>query len=515
MEHRQLGRSGLRVSTITLGTMGFAATGGFDSIGDIDVDGARRQLDMCIDAGVNLVDTANMYSAGASEETLGQAIEGRRDRLMVATKVRFAMGEGANDAGLSRWHIIESVEASLRRLRTDHIDLLQVHEWDGQTPLEETLSALDDLVRAGKVRYVGASNYTAWQLVKAMGIAERRGLEPFVSQQIHYTPQAREAEFELLPAGLDQGLGTLVWSPIAGGLLSGKYRRDQEGPEGSRHLGDWDEPPVHDTEALYDLVEVLVEVGEAHGVSAAQVTLAWLLTRPAVTSLIIGARTEEQLADNLAAAELSLTAEEVERIDVASRPHLPYPLWHQADSASDRLGPADRAFLAPHLDEDSAALLQLRALGQPVVAAHLRLAGAALLVVGLGLDRRHLGRAAVVVQGHHRDVGGGGVLDGARAQALLLHPHAHLHRAAPGGVHGGAHGDQLADQYRPLEGHPVEAHGDHALGAVADGGDAGDLVAQLQDHPAVGVACGVGLGEPDPEGQLRTRMRGAAGVQGH
>ena len=351
MQYRQLGRSGLRVSTITLGTMGFAGAGMFESIGNIDVDGAKRQLDLCIDAGVNLVDTANMYSAGASEETLGQALEGRRDKLMVATKVRFAMGSGANDAGLSRWHIIESVEASLRRLQADHIDLLQVHEWDGQTPLEETLSALDDLVRAGKVRYVGASNYTTWQLVKAMGVAKRRGLEPFVSQQIHYTPQAREAEFELLPAGLDQGLGTLVWSPIAGGLLSGKYRRDKDGPEGSRHLGDWDEPPVHDTEALYDLVDVLVDVGDAHGVSAAQVTLAWLLGRPAITSLIVGARTEEQLSDNLAAVSLSLTAEETERIEAASRPHLPYPLWHQVASASERLGDADRAFLAPHLEE--------------------------------------------------------------------------------------------------------------------------------------------------------------------
>ena len=283
---------------------------------------------------------------------------------MVATKVRFAMGEGANDAGLSRWHIIESVEASLRRLRADHIDLLQVHEWDGQTPLEETLSALDDLVRAGKVRYVGASNYTAWQLVKAMGIAERRGLEPFVSQQIHYTPQAREAEFELLPAGLDQGLGTLVWSPIAGGLLSGKYRRDQDGPEGSRHLGDWDEPPVHDADALYDLVEVLVEVGEGHGVSAAQVTLAWLLTRPAVTSLIVGARTEEQLADNLAAAGLSLTAEEIERIDVASRAAPALPAVAPGGLGVRSPGPGGPGVPGAAPRRGLAALLQLRALGQ-------------------------------------------------------------------------------------------------------------------------------------------------------
>jgi aryl-alcohol dehydrogenase-like predicted oxidoreductase len=345
MEYRQLGRSGLRVSTMTLGTMGFAGAGMFESIGQIDVEGAKRQLDLCIDAGVNLVDTANMYSAGASEETLGEALEGRRDKLMVATKVRFAMGEGANDAGLSRHHIIASVEDSLRRLQADHIDLLQVHEWDGQTPLEETLEALDTLIKAGKVRYAGCSNYTAWQLMKALGVSERLGYEPFVSQQIHYTPQAREAEFEMLPAGLDQDIGALIWSPIAGGLLSGKYRRGEDGPEGSRHLGDWDEPPVYDADALYDLIEVLVEVGEAHGVSAAQVTLAWLLGRPGVTSVIVGARTEEQLSDNLAAATLELTASEAARIDEVSAPPVPYPLWHQASSASDRLGAADRAYL--------------------------------------------------------------------------------------------------------------------------------------------------------------------------
>jgi aryl-alcohol dehydrogenase-like predicted oxidoreductase len=345
MEYRQLGRSGLRVSTLTLGTMGFAGAGMFESIGQIDVDGAKRQLDLCIDAGVNLVDTANMYSAGASEETLGEALEGRREKLMVATKVRFAMGEGANDAGLSRHHIIASVEDSLRRLGADHIDLLQVHEWDGQTPLEETLEALDTLIKVGKIRYTGCSNYTAWQLMKALGVSERLGYEPFVSQQIHYTPQAREAEFEMLPAGLDQDIGALIWSPIAGGLLSGKYRRGQDGPEGSRHLGDWDEPPVYDEDALYDLVEVLVEVGEAHDVSAAQATLAWLLARPGVTSLIVGARTEEQLSDNLAAASLELTAEEVARIDEVSAPPVPYPLWHQAASASDRLSAADRAYL--------------------------------------------------------------------------------------------------------------------------------------------------------------------------
>jgi aryl-alcohol dehydrogenase-like predicted oxidoreductase len=349
MDYRQLGRSGLRVSSLTLGTMGFGGGGNFANVGNLGVDECRRQLDACLDAGVNLVDTADVYSRGASEEILGEALEGRRDRLLVATKVRFPMGAGPNDAGLSRHHVIAGVEASLRRLRAEHIDLLQVHEWDGQTPLEETLEALDTLVRSGKVRYVGCSNYSAWQLMKALAISDRLGYQRFVAQQIHYTPQAREAEFELIPAGLDQGVGVLVWSPIAGGLLSGKYRRGQAGPEGSRHLTDWNEPPVHDEDALYDLVDVLVEVGEAHGVSAAQVTLAWLLGRPGVTSLVVGARTDDQLADNLAAAALELSPQEVARIEEASRPPLPYPLWHQAKTAADRLGAPDLAALAPHL----------------------------------------------------------------------------------------------------------------------------------------------------------------------
>jgi aryl-alcohol dehydrogenase-like predicted oxidoreductase len=349
MEYRQLGRSGLRVSTLTLGTMGFGGGGKFASVGQLGVEDAKRQLDLCLDAGVNLIDTADVYSDGKSEEILGEALDGRRDRLLIATKVRFSMGDGPNDAGLSRHHIIAGVEASLRRLRADHIDLLQVHQWDGQTPLDETLEALDTLVRSGKVRYIGCSNYSAWHMVKALFMAERHNYQRFVSTQIHYTPQAREAEFEIIPACLDQGLGILVWSPIAGGLLSGKYRRDQEGPEGARHLSDWNEPPVYDEDALYDLIDVLVEVGEAHGVSAAQVTLAWLLRRPAVTSLVIGARTEEQLTDNLAAAELELSEDEVARIEEISRPPLPYPLWHQAASASERLSPADLSVLGRHI----------------------------------------------------------------------------------------------------------------------------------------------------------------------
>jgi aryl-alcohol dehydrogenase-like predicted oxidoreductase len=349
MEYRQLGRSGLRVSTITLGTMGFGGTGWASAVGSLDVKGARRQIGMARDAGVNLIDTADVYSNGLSEEIVGQALGTDRDDVLLATKVRMPMGRGPNDAGLSRHHIIRGAEASLRRLGTDWIDLYQVHEWDGQTPLEETLAALDSLVQAGKVRYVGASNYAGWQLIKALGISERYGLARFVSQQIYYSLQSRDAESELVPVSIDQGLGILVWSPIAGGLLSGKYRRGVEAPAGSRHLGDWDEPPVHDENKLYDTIELLVEIGAAHGVSAAQVALAYLLAKPAVTSLIVGARTEEQLADNLASAELTLSADEISRLDDVSAEPLRYPYWHQAKTARDRLGPADLSLLARHL----------------------------------------------------------------------------------------------------------------------------------------------------------------------
>ncbi|WP_432488239.1 aldo/keto reductase [Kineococcus sp. SYSU DK018] len=349
MEYRRLGRSGLRVSTITMGTMTFGGRGAFANVGNTDVAQARRQVDLALEAGVNLFDTADIYSDGVSEEITGEVLQGRRDDVLIATKARMVTGPGPNDGGASRYHLVRSVERSLRRLRTDHLDLYQIHEWDGQTPLEETLEALDTLVRSGKVRYVGASNYAGWQLMKALAVADARGYQRYVSQQIHYTLQARDAEDELVPLTLDQDLGILVWSPLAGGLLSGKYRRDRSAPEGSRHLSEWSEPPVHDEGKLFDVVDVLVEVGEAHGVSAAQVALAWLLGRPGVTSLVIGARTEEQLRDNLAAADLVLTDEERRRLDEVSAVPLRYPHWHQAATAKDRLSAADLSLLGPHL----------------------------------------------------------------------------------------------------------------------------------------------------------------------
>jgi aryl-alcohol dehydrogenase-like predicted oxidoreductase len=348
MEYRQLGRCGLRVSTITLGTMGFGGTGWATPVGTIDVEGARKQIGLARDAGVNLFDTADAYSAGLSEEILGKALGSDRDEVLIATKARLPMGDGPNDAGSSRHHIIRSAEASLRRLGTDYIDLYQVHEWDGQTPLEETLQALDDLVRWGKVRYIGCSNYAAWHLMKALWIADRKGLTPFVSNQLYYSLQSRDIENEIVPLAIDQGIGILVWSPIAGGLLSGKYRRDREAPPGSRHLTEWNEPPVYDEEKLYDTIEELVGIGEDLGVSAAQVALAYTMAKPAVTSVIVGARTEEQLADNLAAADLKLTAADIERLDKVSAQPLPYPFWHHLN-VSERLSPADLTLLARHI----------------------------------------------------------------------------------------------------------------------------------------------------------------------
>jgi len=346
MDYRLLGRSGLKVSTITLGTMTMGGKGDFAMVGNVGVAEARRQIDLCIDAGLNLLDTADVYSDGASEEIIGEALGGKRKGgLLIATKARFATGEGPNDGGTSRYHLLRACEASLKRLRTDVIDLYQLHAWDGLTPLEETLEALDSLLRRGLVRYIGCSNYSGWHVMKALGVAERAHLPRFVSQQIHYTVEAREAEYELVPISLDQGLGILVWSPLAAGLLSGKHRRNQAAPEGSRQLAGWTEPPIRDENRLWNIVEALIAIGEARGVSAAQVALAWLLGRPGVTSAVIGGRNEAQLEDNLAAASLVLSPEERERLDEVSAPPLLYPYWHQLWTAKDRLGPADLSLL--------------------------------------------------------------------------------------------------------------------------------------------------------------------------
>ncbi len=350
MEYRLLGRSGLKVSTITMGTMTFGGVGWAKTVGDLGVKEAKKLVDMCVDAGVNLLDTADVYSQGASEEILGEIIGGpRKNGVLIATKARFPMGPGVNDVGSSRQHLIQACEASLKRMKTDIIDLYQLHEWDGQTPLEETMEALDTLVRQGKVRYIGCSNFSGWHIMKALGVSERDKRERFVSQQIHYTLEARDAENELVPISIDQGLGILVWSPIAGGLLSGKHRRNQATPEGTRQFAGWTEPPIRDENRLWNIVDTLVEVADGRGVSAAQVALAWLIGRKGVTSVIIGGRTKAQFKDNLASAELTLTDEERKRLDDVSLQPLMYPYWHQRNTASDRLSEADLALIGPHL----------------------------------------------------------------------------------------------------------------------------------------------------------------------
>lgn len=339
MEYRTLGRSGLKVSTLTMGTMTFGGQGNFAKVGNTDLAEARRQIDMCIDAGINLIDTANVYSNGRSEEIIGEALGGKRKNdVLIASKARMKIGTGPNDEGLSRYHLIRECERSLKRLKTDVIDLYFLHEWDGTTPLEETLAALDTLVTQGKVRYVGCSNYSGWQVMKALGIAERDHYPRFITQQIHYTLEAREAEYELLPISVDQGLGVLVWSPLAGGLLSGKYSRDKAT---ARQLAGWSEPPIRDEDRLWNIVDALNEIGKARGVSAAQVALAWLLGRPAVASLVIGGRNEAQFKDNIAAASLTLSLEERTRLDAVSRPPVLYPYWHQQATARRSFGPAD------------------------------------------------------------------------------------------------------------------------------------------------------------------------------
>ncbi|MBO9099578.1 MULTISPECIES: aldo/keto reductase [unclassified Rhizobium] len=352
MEYRQLGRSGLKVSTITMGTMTFGGVGWAKTVGDLGVNEARRLVDICVDAGVNLIDTADAYSQGVCEEILGEIIGGpRKNDVLVATKVRFPMGEGPNSSGLSRQHLIAGCEASLKRMKTDVIDLYQVHEWDGTTPVEETMEALDTLVRQGKVRYIGCSNFSGWHIMKALGVAERDRYQRFVSQQIHYTLESRDAENELIPISIDQGLGILIWSPISGGLLSGKHRRNQAAPEGTRQFAGWTEPPIRDEDRLWNIVDALVEIGDSRGVSAAQVALAWLIGRKGVTSVIIGGRTEAQFRDNLAAAELKLTDEERAGLDKVSQPWLQYPYWHQKNTATDRLSEADLSLIAPYLQD--------------------------------------------------------------------------------------------------------------------------------------------------------------------
>jgi aryl-alcohol dehydrogenase-like predicted oxidoreductase len=330
MEYRQLGRSGLKVPALSFGTGTFGGKGEFFSKwGATEVDGARRMIDRCIDAGINFFDTADIYSTGASEEILGEAIKGRRQDLLISTKATFPMGEGPNDKGSSRHHLVRAVEASLRRLGTDYIDLWFMHAFDALTPVEEVLRAQDDLVRDGKVRYLGCSNFSGWQVMKSLATADRRGWSRYVSYQGYYSLIGRDYEWELMPLTLDQGLGTMVWSPLGWGRLTGKIRRGEAPKEGRIAAGGETGGPEVEEAYLYDVVDALDAVAKEVGKSVPQVALNWLLQRPGVANVVIGARNEAQLEQNLGAVGWNLSEAQVAALDAASQRTPIYPYWHQ------------------------------------------------------------------------------------------------------------------------------------------------------------------------------------------
>lgn len=334
MKYKQLGRTGLLVSELCFGTMTFAGKGFWEVIGQQPQEVANDLVARALDAGINFFDTANVYSLGESEKMLGKALGKRRKEVVVATKVRARIGPGANEVGLSRGHIMQAVEDSLTRLGTDYIDLYQIHGFDSLTPLEETMRALDDLVRSGKVRYIGCSNLAAWQLMKSLWISDRHNLHRFETLQAYYTIAGRDLERELVPLVQDQQMGLLVWSPLAGGLLAGKFYREGEGPETSRRAS-FDFPPI-DKERAFNVVDVMREIAADHQVSVAQIALSWLLHQPVVTSIIIGAKNDEQLADNLAAPEVELSADELARLNEVSDLPLEYPGWMIRRQARNR-----------------------------------------------------------------------------------------------------------------------------------------------------------------------------------
>jgi len=334
MEYRRLGGSGFSVPVLSLGTATFGGKGDFFSAwGSTQAKEACRLVDICLEAGLTLFDSADVYSDGVAEETLGAAIKGRRSRVLISTKATFRSGEGPNDVGSSRFHLIEACEAALRRLGSDHIDLFQLHGFDALTPVEETLSALDDLVRAGKIRYVGCSNFSGWHLMKSLAAAERYNLPRYVAHQAYYSLIGREYEWELMPLALDQKVGTVVWSPLGWGRLTGKIRRGQPLPRVSRLHRTGDSGPQVEDDYLYGVVDALDEIARETGKSVPQIAINWLLSRPTVANVIIGARNEAQLRDNLGAVGWNLTPAQIKRLDEASDRPPVYPYWHQRQFA--------------------------------------------------------------------------------------------------------------------------------------------------------------------------------------
>ncbi|MGH9610305.1 MAG: aldo/keto reductase [Bryobacteraceae bacterium] len=331
MEYRQLGHSGLKVSALSFGAGTFGGgTEFFRAWGETDISEAKKLIDICLEAGVNLFDTADIYSNGLSEEILGKAIQGKRDQLLISTKASFRLGKGPNDVGSSRYHVIRSCEDSLRRLNTDRIDIYHMHGFDAITPIEETLSTLDTLVKSGKVRYIACSNFSGWHLMKSLAVAERYGWARYVGHQVYYSVAGREYEWELMPLGLEEKVGALIWSPLGWGRLTGKVRRGAKLPEVSRlHKTAGAGPQIAD-EYLYKVVDALDEVAQETGKTIPQIALNWLLQRPTVATVIVGARNEEQLRQNLGASGWKLTAGQMKKLDDASAVQKAYPYWHQA-----------------------------------------------------------------------------------------------------------------------------------------------------------------------------------------
>jgi len=327
MKMRLMGNTGIKVSEICFGAMTFGGRGYWKNIGELEQKEADELVNLAIEGGINFFDTADVYSEGLSEEMLGKALGKRRKDIVLATKVRGRTGTGPNDVGLSRYHIIENCDASLKRLGTDHIDLYQVHSFDPFTPLEETLRALDDLVRMGKVRYIGVSNYKGWHLMKALSISEKQNLEKFVTLQALYSLISRDLEIELVPLCLDQKLGILPWSPLGGGFLTGKYRRGKDRPKGARRSDSENQFLKFDEEKGFDIVDELEKIAKNHDATITQAALNYLLRKPGVSSVIIGAKTKEQLTDNLKTSDWEMTAEEVKRLDDLSKPPRVYPNW--------------------------------------------------------------------------------------------------------------------------------------------------------------------------------------------
>lgn len=345
MDYRQLGASGLHVPVLSFGTATFGGGNDFfKAWGSTQTDEATRLVNLCLDAGVNLFDTADVYSDGLSEEILGKALQGLRDKVLISTKATFTFGEGPNNQGSSRFHLMRQCEGSLKRLKTDYIDIYHMHGFDGVTPVEETLRTLDDLIQSGKVRYIACSNFSGWHLMKSLAVSEKYGWNRYVGHQVYYSLVNREYEWELMPLGIDQNVGGIIWSPLAAGRLGGKYRRDQPVPPGSRVAQGGSPVPAFaiSDEVFYTIIDVLDELADETGKTVAQIALNWLLQRPTVSTLVIGARNEEQLKQNLGAVGWNLTTEQVKRLDAASEVPTIYPYWHQRQNLS--LNPLPRFY---------------------------------------------------------------------------------------------------------------------------------------------------------------------------